>query len=328
MPPSATATPGSVAHAREQRLGQRRRRDAVVRVAADRALAGDDGVGVLVDLREDGAERGLDRVRQDVRAADHRDAEHDRRPPSATARSLRPSRPLSATPITSRACSSPRAPRRRSRPCSSCTISPSARKRMRSAIAAARASCVTITVVWPYVVDRVRAAGRGSRRPSSSRGCRSARRRRGSSAARRARARSRRAAAGRRRAPTGGACGGRRARCSSSSSSSHCWLGLLAGDRERQDDVLLRGQHRQQVEELEDEADVLAAQPRQLRVGERRDLLPAIVTVPLVGLSRPARMCISVDLPEPDGPMTATSWPDSTSSETPRSASTAVAPSP
>ena len=35
------------------------------------------------------------------------------------------------------------------------TISPSARKRMRSAITAARASCVTITVVWPYVVDRV-----------------------------------------------------------------------------------------------------------------------------------------------------------------------------
>ena len=31
-------------------------------------------------------------------------------------------------------------------------------------------------------------------------------------------------------------------------------------------------------------------------------------------------MCISVDLPEPDGPITATSWPCSTSSETPRSA--------
>ena len=39
-------------------------------------------------------------------------------------------------------------------------------------------------------------------------------------------------------------------------------------------------------------------------------------------------MCISVDLPEPDGPMTAVSWPCSTSSETPRSASTAVSPSP
>ena len=32
---------------------------------------------------------------------------------------------------------------------------------------------------------------------------------------------------------------------------------------------------------------------------------PATVTSPEVGWSRPARMCMSVDLPEPDGPMTA-----------------------
>ena len=32
---------------------------------------------------------------------------------------------------------------------------------------------------------------------------------------------------------------------------------------------------------------------------------PSIQTSPAVGLSRPARMCISVDLPEPDGPMMA-----------------------
>ena len=36
---------------------------------------------------------------------------------------------------------------------------------------------------------------------------------------------------------------------------------------------------------------------------------PATVTSPEVGLSRPARMCISVDLPEPDGPMTAVRRP-------------------
>ena len=30
-----------------------------------------------------------------------------------------------------------------------------------------------------------------------------------------------------------------------------------------------------------------------------------LTTVPLVGWSSPARMCISVDLPEPDGPMIA-----------------------
>ena len=57
-------------------------------------------------------------------------------------------------------------------------------------------------------------------------------------------------------------------------------------------------------------------------------LSPAITTSPDVGLSSPARMCIRVDLPEPDGPMTATSSPGRTTSETPRSASTAVSPSP
>ena len=37
-------------------------------------------------------------------------------------------------------------------------------------------------------------------------------------------------------------------------------------------------------------------------------------------------MCMSVDLPEPDGPMTAVSRPRAMSSETPRRASTAVSP--
>ena len=37
---------------------------------------------------------------------------------------------------------------------------------------------------------------------------------------------------------------------------------------------------------------------------------------------------MSVDLPEPDGPMTAVSCPFTMSSETPFSASTAVSPSP
>src|SRR6185312_6792787 len=38
--------------------------------------------------------------------------------------------------------------------------------------------------------------------------------------------------------------------------------------------------------------------------------------------------CISVDLPEPDGPMTAVNWPAGRSSDTPRSACTAESPSP
>ena len=55
---------------------------------------------------------------------------------------------------------------------------------------------------------------------------------------------------------------------------------------------------------------------------------PAILIVPLVGLSSAASRCISVDLPEPDGPMTATSSPVRTLSETPRRASTEASPSP
>ena len=56
--------------------------------------------------------------------------------------------------------------------------------------------------------------------------------------------------------------------------------------------------------------------------------VPAISTDPEVGLSRPARMCIRVDFPDPDGPITAVSRPRGTSTDTPRSASTAVSPSP
>ena len=49
-------------------------------------------------------------------------------------------------------------------------------------------------------------------------------------------------------------------------------LRLLAGNRQRQEDVLLRRQHREQVEELEDEADVLTAQLRDLGVAEAAEL--------------------------------------------------------
>ena len=55
---------------------------------------------------------------------------------------------------------------------------------------------------------------------------------------------------------------------------------------------------------------------------------PATVTSPAVGWSRPARMCMSVDLPEPDGPMTAVRRPAVMSTDTPRRASTAVSPLP
>ena len=105
-------------------------------------------------------------------------------------------------------------------------------------------------------------------------------------------------------------------------------VGLAAGDRERQEHVLARVEHRQQVEELEHEADVVPPQPGQLVVAELRDVGALTSTVPSVGLSSPARMCISVDLPDPDGPITAVSLPRSISTETSRSAVTAVSPSP
>ena len=53
-----------------------------------------------------------------------------------------------------------------------------------------------------------------------------------------------------------------------SRSSKNSASGFAASEGQRQDDVLLRRQHRQQVEELEDEADVLSAQLRDLGVAE------------------------------------------------------------
>ena len=70
---------GERADTSQQRLRERGHRRAVAGGAVrDRALAGDDRVGVLEGLREDGRERSLDGVGQYVRPTDHRHAEHDR----------------------------------------------------------------------------------------------------------------------------------------------------------------------------------------------------------------------------------------------------------
>ena len=53
-----------------------------------------------------------------------------------------------------------------------------------------------------------------------------------------------------------------------------------------------------------------------------------MMALPDVTLSRPARQCISVDLPEPDGPMIALKCPRSNSTVTSRNAATVVSPSP
>jgi len=63
-----------------------------------------------------------------------------------------------------------------------------------------------------------------------------------------------------------------------------------------------------------------------------RDILeseaPAMRTSPLVGSSRLPAIVSSVDFPEPDGPITATSEPRSTPKSTSESACTSVAPAP
>ena len=156
-------------------------------------------------------------------------------------------------------------------------------------------------------------SGAGSsapRRRSGSRGCRSARRRRRRRAGRSARGRSRPAAAGRRTARRAGASS-RSARPSVSTRvSSHAGSRRAAGELERQRDVLLGREHRQQVERLEDEADAVAAQPGQRVVVEAGDLGVAEAgRARRSAVSRPASRCIRVDLPEPDGPMIAVNAP-------------------
>ena len=246
----------------------------------ERGLPRDRGVGAAVDLGEDAVEGALDRVGEDVRAGDHRDAEHDRdrrqrrpqlAPEQARECDAHHERMPPLSPVTRCGSSWRGSPPARSAPSSS-AIRPSARKRMRSAIAAAAASWVTITVVWPYSsvaerssariscpVVRVEVAGglvgEHDRRPGDER------------------ARDRDAlllAARELGRPVAAAVGEADAL---DQVIEEGLVGLLARDRERQQHVLLGGEHRQQVEELEDEADVLAPQQRHLVVGERADVV-------------------------------------------------------
>ena len=164
------------------------------------------------DSREDVVERLVDRVGEDVRAADHRDAEHDRERGEDRAE-LAPGEALEGDgdhrPASSFIAASTSGALERP---TSLTIEPVGEEE--DAVGhRGRARLVGHHQRRLAVACRPsRGAARGSRRPSSSRGCRSARRRRAPSASRRARARSRRAAAGRPTAPPGGGCGGRRGR--------------------------------------------------------------------------------------------------------------------
>ena len=83
---------------------------------------------------------------------------------------------------------------------------------------------------------------------------------------------------------------------------------------------------RQQVVGLEDEADALAAQRGQTVIVEAATSVPARWYVPEDGRSRQPMTCMSVDLPEPDGPTMATNSPSRTWMSTPASACTWVRP--
>ena len=93
------------------------------------------------------------------------------------------------------------------------------------------------------------------------------------------------------------------------------------GQQQRQLDVALGGEHRQQVVELEDEADVLRAPARQLAARQRADVRAADFDPPPVGWSSPPIRLSSVVLPEPDGPISARKSPCGMSSVTPFSTS-------
>ena len=72
---------------------------------------------------------------------------------------------------------------------------------------------------------------------------------------------------------------------------------------QRDGDILDAAQRRQQIEELENESDLVAAQARQFVVARARSGgVPSISISPDEAVSSPPIKFSSVDLPEPDGP--------------------------
>ena len=119
------------------------------RRSLDDRLARDDGVRAGVGAGEERVDRPIHPVGERVGPADHGDAEDDRqrgqRGAQLAAREA-PERDPDHRALTSSIAASTSCALERPR---SRTMRPSARKTMRSAIAAALGSCVTITVVWP-----------------------------------------------------------------------------------------------------------------------------------------------------------------------------------
>ena len=132
-----------------QEIGGERRRLGGGVGGVDRLLGADHGVGALVRLVVDAVEALGERVGEDEAAADHRDAEDDRerrqRGPELPAEQAL-ERDADHRTVTSSSVSRISCVVERPR---SLTTAPSARNRTRSAIAAAWASWVTMTVVCP-----------------------------------------------------------------------------------------------------------------------------------------------------------------------------------
>ena len=79
--------------------------------------------------------------------------------------------------------------------------------------------------------------------------------------------------------------------------------------QQRQLDVLRRGQHRHEIVELEDEADIRGAEARELALRQGVDALPRHMDLPAVGMVDTAEQIEQCGLAGPDGPITATKSP-------------------
>ena len=149
---------------------------------------------------------------------------------------------------------------------------------------------------------------RGRRRRSAT----SARRRGSRAAGRRAPGRRRRAPAARPRGRSTGrsACSTRPTTTSASFAALVRLDAVDAADREPELDVLARAEEAGEARRLADERDPCRGGSGPARRGRApRATTPSITTAPASGTSRPASERESVDLPEPDGPVTTASRP-------------------
>src|SRR5436305_4822397 len=313
--------PARLLHPRQQRGGDRR---GFAVFLLDRVLGGDDDAGPAQRLAEDFVEGGEDRVGEDVGAGDEGDAEDDGEDRRQGPHLARPET-LQGEAGHSRFCSSITSSAEPG--AASLTIFPSCRVTRRSAWAAAAGSWVTITTVWP----KSSTAPRSSRRTSAL--AFESRLPVGSSAKTTAGLLTSARATATRCCWPPESSAGRWVRRSSSPTvrtrvSIHCRSGLrpaIESGSTRFSSAVKTGirlKNWKTKPSLSRRSSVSAESSSPVMS------TPSSSTVPEVGLSSPARMCISVDLPDPEGPMIAVKRSRSKLVLTPARASTAASPSP